>query len=48
MDAFNVFTHTQFSGINSVLSFSGTTVTNQPYNSNGTLNKTDFGTVSAA
>jgi hypothetical protein len=45
----NLFNHTQFNGVNSQINFAGInnpTVTNLPYNSNGTLNKTGFGTVS--
>ena len=49
-EAFNVFNHTQFTGINSTLNFSGLTnptYTNLPYNSSGKLtNITGFGTVS--
>jgi pullulanase/glycogen debranching enzyme len=49
-EAFNVFNHTQFTGINSTLNFSGLTnptYTNLPYNSIGKLtNITGFGTVS--
>jgi Carboxypeptidase regulatory-like domain/TonB-dependent Receptor Plug Domain len=55
VDAFNVFNHTQFSGINSTINFNcGSvsnncatyTVTNLPFNSSGQLvNKTGFGTV---
>ncbi|MGD0498182.1 MAG: carboxypeptidase regulatory-like domain-containing protein [Bryobacteraceae bacterium] len=49
-EAFNVFNHAQFTGINSSLSFSGLTnptITNLPYNSSGQLtNITGFGTVS--
>lgn len=50
-DAFNVFNHTQFSGINSQINFAGInnpTITNPAINANGTLNKTGFGTVSGA
>ncbi len=51
-DAFNVFNHTQFSGINSTLNFSGLvnpTMTNLPFNADGTLrDKNGFGTVSGA
>jgi hypothetical protein len=54
VDAFNVFNHTQFNGLNSTVNFtcSGTncatwTVSNLPYDSSGNLvNKTGFGTVS--
>ncbi|HKX31327.1 MAG TPA: TonB-dependent receptor [Blastocatellia bacterium] len=49
-DAFNVFNHTQFSGINSTLNFrSSTDLTpaNLP-NSDGSVNKDGFGTVSGA
>jgi hypothetical protein len=45
----NLFNHTQFNGINSQINFTSPTnptVTNLPYNTNGTLNKTGFGTVS--
>ncbi|MCL5746269.1 MAG: hypothetical protein M1541_20450, partial [Acidobacteria bacterium] len=54
VDAFNVFNHTQFSGLNSTVNFtcSGVNcatwkVTNLPYDSSGNLvNKTGFGAVS--
>lgn len=49
-EAFNVFNHTQFTGINSTLRFSGLTnptVTNLPYDSTGKLvNTGGFGAVS--
>jgi hypothetical protein len=49
-EAFNVFNHTQFSGINHSLTYSsitGTVPTNLPYNSGGALtNINGFGTVS--
>jgi hypothetical protein len=51
-DAFNAFNHTQFSGINSTLNFSGLnnpTMTNLYLKSDGTVNNINgFGTVSAA
>ena len=51
-DAFNAFNHTQFSGINSTLNFSGLTnptMTNLYLTSAGAINnKNGFGTVSAA
>jgi hypothetical protein len=50
VDAFNVFNHTQFNGLNATLnygSYGSTTPTNLPYNASGVLvNKTGFGTVS--
>ena len=49
VEAFNVFNHTQFSGFNSTLNYSGLTKpvpTNFPYNSAGQpVNITGFGTV---
>jgi hypothetical protein len=49
VEAFNVFNHTQFSGVNNTLNFSGLTnpqPTNLPYNSAGQLvNINGFGTV---
>jgi len=49
-EAFNVFNHTQFSGVNNTIDFSGLTnptVTNLPYNSGGGLTNIDgFGSVS--
>jgi hypothetical protein len=51
-DAFNVFNHTQFSGINSTINFASpgsTTPTNLPFNADGSLrDRNGFGTVSAA
>jgi hypothetical protein len=51
-EAFNIFNHTQFSGLNSTINFSGLTnptVTNLPYNSSGALvNRNGFGTISGA
>jgi len=51
-DAFNVFNHTQFSGINSTINFTSltnSTPTNLPFNADGTLrDKNGFGTVSGA
>lgn len=51
LDAFNVFNHTQFSGINSGINFSSLTnpvPTNLPFDSNGNLvNKNGFGTVNS-
>ncbi|WP_080507484.1 carboxypeptidase regulatory-like domain-containing protein [Bryobacter aggregatus] len=51
-DAFNVFNHTQFNGINSTLNFASLTnpnPTNLPFNADGTLrDKNGFGTVSGA
>jgi hypothetical protein len=51
-DAFNVFNHTQFNGINSTLSFASLTnltPNNLPFNPDGTLrDKNGFGTVSGA
>ncbi len=48
-DAFNVFNHAQFSGVNSTVNFKAIndpTVTNLPYNSSGVLtNKNGFGTI---
>lgn len=50
VDAFNVFNHTQFNGLNSTINFKSytdATVMNLPYDENGNLvNKTGFGTVS--
>lgn len=50
LDAFNVFNHTQFSGINSNLSFNQAGVPqNLPFNSSGALvNANGFGTVNGA
>ncbi len=53
LDAFNAFNHTQFSGINNTLDFTGTPsnyrVTNAYLNPNGTVNNINgFGTVSGA
>ena len=51
-DAFNVFNHTQFSGINSTINYSGLvnpTITNLYLKSDGTVNNINgFGTVSGA
>lgn len=51
-DAFNVFNHTQFNGINSTLNFANLTnptPTNLPFNADGTLrDRNGFGTVSGA
>ncbi|MBO0860430.1 MAG: TonB-dependent receptor [Chloracidobacterium sp.] len=51
-DAFNVFNHTQFSGINSTINFSSLTnptPTNLPFNADGALrDKNGFGAVSGA
>jgi hypothetical protein len=51
-DAFNVFNHTQFSGINSTINFTSltnSTPTNLPFNADGSLrDRNGFGTVSAA
>ncbi len=51
-DAFNVFNHTQFNGINSTLNFASLTNPNPinlPFNADGTLrDKNGFGTVSGA
>jgi hypothetical protein len=51
-DAFNVFNHTQFSGINSTINFTSltnSTPTNLPFNADGALrDRNGFGTVSAA
>jgi len=51
-DAFNVFNHTQFSGINSTINFASLTnptPTNLPFNADGTLrDKNGFGTVNGA
>jgi len=48
-EAFNIFNHTQFSGVNNTIDFSGLTnptVTNLPYNANGALtNISGFGSV---
>jgi len=50
VDAFNVFNHTQFSGVNGAANFKSMTdptVLNLPYDASGKLvNKTGFGTVS--
>jgi hypothetical protein len=52
VDAFNVFNHTQFSGLNSTINFKSytdATVMNLPYDASGNLvNKTGFGTVSGS
>ena len=48
VDAFNVFNHTQFSGINSGINFrslADPTVTNLPYDHGNLVNKNGFGTV---
>lgn len=49
-EAFNIFNHTQFSGVNNTIDFSGLTnptVTNLPYNSSGgVVNTSGFGAVS--
>lgn len=49
-DAFNVFNHTQFSGLNTTINFTSITnptATNMPFNSAGVLaNKNGFGTIS--
>jgi hypothetical protein len=49
-DAFNVFNHTQFSGLNTTINFTSITnptPTNMPFNSAGALvNKNGFGTIS--
>ena len=49
-DAFNVFNHTQFSGLNTTINFTSITnptPTNMPFNSAGVLvNKNGFGTIS--
>jgi hypothetical protein len=51
-EAFNIFNHTQFSGVNNTIDFSGLTnpvVTNLPYNSAGALvNIGGFGAVSGS
>ena len=51
-DAFNVFNHTQFSGVNSTINFTSltnSTPTNLPFNADGTLrDRNGFGTVSGA
>lgn len=51
-DAFNAFNHTQFSGINATINFSGVTnfiVTNRTLNPDGSINnKNGFGSVSGA
>src|SRR5215813_5209972 len=51
-DAFNVFNHTQFNGINSTINFTSltnSTPTNLPFNADGTLrDKNGFGTVNGA
>jgi hypothetical protein len=51
-DAFNVFNHTQFDGINSNLTFTSLTdrtPTNLPFNADGTLrDRNGFGTVANA
>jgi Carboxypeptidase regulatory-like domain len=47
-EAFNIFNHTQFSGVNSTINYSGLNnpvVTNLPYSSTGGLNIGGFGTV---
>jgi hypothetical protein len=52
VDAFNVFNHANFTGLNTTVNYSGTypsglTVANNPYNSAGVLvNQNGFGTVS--
>jgi hypothetical protein len=52
VEAFNVFNHTQFTGINSQTTLGGindATPTNLPFDANGNLiNKTGFGTVSGS
>jgi hypothetical protein len=52
VDAFNVFNHPQFSGVNSTLNFaslSNPVPTNLPFDSNGNLvNANGFGTVNAS
>jgi hypothetical protein len=48
-DVFNVFNHTQFSGLNTSINFAGvtsTTLSNPAFSSAGVLNKGGFGTVS--
>jgi hypothetical protein len=49
-DAFNVFNHTQFSGLNTTINFTSITnptATNMPFNAAGVLtNKNGFGTIS--
>jgi hypothetical protein len=48
-DAFNVFNHTQFNGLNATANFASitsTTISNPAYSSSGVLNKGGFGTVS--
>ncbi len=52
VDAFNVFNHTQFSGLNSTINFTcggvncaTWTWTNPPYDASGKLNKSGFGTI---
>jgi carboxypeptidase family protein/TonB-dependent receptor-like protein len=51
-DAFNVFNHTQFSGINSTINFGSpgsSTPTNLPFNADGSLrDRNGFGTVNGA
>ncbi len=51
-DAFNVFNHTQFSGVNNTINFKSLTdptVTNLPFKADGTINNINgFGTVSGA
>jgi hypothetical protein len=51
VDAFNLFNHPQFTGINNILNFSALPnpqPTNLPYNSTGQLvNRTGFGTISS-
>jgi hypothetical protein len=51
-DAFNVFNHTQFSGVNSTINFrslTDSTPTNLPFNANGSVNNINgFGSVNGA
>ncbi len=51
-DAFNVFNHTQFSGVNATINYSGVTnytITNLFLKPNGTINNINgFGTVNGA
>jgi len=51
-DAFNVFNHTQFSGVNSTItyaSFTNLTPTNLPFKADGSINNINgFGTVNGA